>query len=855
VRLAAGDRLGPYEIVGPLGAGGMGEVYRARDTRLGRDVAVKILSVDTSSSPEAHQRFEREARTISQLSHPHICALYDVGESASPASPAPSPYLVMELLDGETLAQRLSSGPLPTELTLRYATQIAGALEKAHRAGIVHRDLKPANVMITKSGVKLLDFGLAKSGLATVSAVHTAAAISARGAIAGTVQYMAPEQLAGRPADARSDIYALGAVIYEMATARAAFGASLTSIAPAALDRLVRTCLAADPDERWQSAHDVRLQLETIAEGKSIAAAPPAPAGAWTRLMPWMLAAAAVVAAVAMALRPAAPVSAARQTVRLALPPPPGGEFLRTYETSSLSVSPDGSLVAFVGRSGEDTRRIWVRALSELDARPLAGTDDAMSMFWSPDGRSLAYFGGGKLRRIDMPGGAPVTICDARDGIGFAGTWGADGRILFASVEGEAIWSVAAGGGVAAALLKSDPNRVRLNWPVFLPDGRRFLFLERHADASGHLMLAEPGVAPREVRPMQSNAGYVAPGYLVFAAEGALLAQRFDASKGTVSGDPFSIADQVSYFFTTSLASFATSVGGTLVYTGHNDEQRLSWFDRSGRRLGTIGEPGGYQSPRLSPDGRRLAFDRSKAGAFDIWEMDLERASETRLTFGKSSEGGTVWNPDGRSLFFRADQGGPPRIFRKDLVSGRETLALPGSGTMQEPEDVSRDGRTLIFTQRAAGGFDIWQWPTDGSRPPAVVAATPFDQESPRFSPDARTMSFFSNVSGRYEVYVAPFPPTGQQSRVSVAGGYNARWSRDGRELFYLSGDGALMAAPVRTGSPVTIGTPIALFTTAPRWSDFDVDSTGRFVAIVTESRSAAQPLTVVLNWTAGLDR
>jgi serine/threonine protein kinase/Tol biopolymer transport system component len=881
VRLTPGARLGPYEIVAPLGAGGMGEVYRARDTRLGRDVAVKILSVDTSSSPGAHQRFEREARTISQLSHPHICALYDVGEAPGPQSPAPSPYLVMELLDGETLAQRLARGPLPLEQTLRYGAEIADALEAAHRQGVVHRDLKPGNIMITKSGVKLLDFGLAKAlevPQVELTSQRTAAIpgdLTEKGTALGTLQYMSPEQVEGRSADARSDIFAFGAVLFEMATGRKAFpGTSAGAVASAilrddpqpiaaspVLDRLVRICLAKDPEHRWQTARDVQLQLGSLPASGPVAvtAATPRLRGRLLSLVPWALAALAAVIAVAIVVRtrPPAPSAAWSSVVRFPVPPPLGGSFFESYESTTLSVSPDGSTIAFSGQSGDEPRRIWLRSLAELEARPLAGTDGGSSMFWSPDGRSLAYFAGGKLRRIEVRGGAPVSICDVREVIGFAGTWGADGQILFASIEGEAIWSVPASGGAPVALLKADPslNLMRLNWPVFLPDGRRFLYLQRRADGSGHLMLAEPGVAPREVRPMQSNAGYAAPGYLLFAAEGALLAQRFDASKGTVSGEPFSVAPQVAYFFTTSVAGFATSPGGALVYSGHDDEQRLIWFDRTGRNLGAIGDPGRYQSPRLSPDGRRLAFDRFKAGAFDIWELDFERGNETRLTFGQSSEGGTVWSPDGRSLFFRADQGAPPRIFRKDLVSGRETLALPGSGTMQEAEDLSRDGRTLLFTQRTVGGFDIWQWPTDDSRPATVVAATPFDEQSVRFAPDGRAISFHSNVSGRYEVYVAPFPPTGQQTRVSTAGGYLARWSRDGRELYYLGGDGRLMAAPVQTTGPVALGAPIALFAMAPPWADFDVDSTGRFVAVVTERRSAQQPLTAVLNWTAALDR
>ena len=847
MRLTAGARLGPYEIVAPLGAGGMGEVYRAKDTRLGRDVAVKILSPDTSSSAEARQRFEREARTISQLSHPHICALYDVGDG----------YLVMELLDGETLAQRLASGPLPLELTLRYAIQIADALDKAHRAGIVHRDLKPANVMVMKGGVKLLDFGLAKPAAAIGhSAIQTVEPISARGAIAGTVQYMAPEQLAGRPADGRSDLYALGAVIDEMATGRAAFGASMAPIAPAALDRLVRACLAADPDERWQSAHDVRMQLAAIADDKETAA--PAAAGAWARWAPWAIAGAAAVAAVAaLSFRAPKPASAPRQTVRLVVPPPRDGDFFQHLEAVGLSVSPDGTRIAYAGHAGADPRRIWIRTLADLEAHPIAGTDGASASFWSPDGNSLAFFAGDKLRRVDLRSGAPVTVCDVPAGVGLAGTWGADGQLLFASIEGGAIWRVPASGGVAATLLKPDRalGEARLNWPFFLPDGRHFLYLQRRIDGSGHLMFAETGKPSREIRTMQSSAQYVEPGYLVFAAEGALVAQRFDAQRGEVSGDPFSIADKVDYFYSTSYADFAVSPTGTLVFSSRDDEQRLTLVDRAGRSVGVIGEPGRYQRLRLSPDGRRLAFDRFKAGAFDLWEVDLERRVETRLTFGQSTEGGAVWSPDGQSLFFSADEGAPPHLLRKDLISGREESVVAANGFFQEAADISPDGKTLVFVQRGAGGNDIWQWGTDGSRPPSVAMVTPFDEEGVRLSPDGHALSFHSNVSGRYEVYVAPFPPTGLQTRVSIGGGAGARWSRDGHELFYATFDGRLMAAPVRPSSPPTVGTPVALFAMPRPWLGFETDPSGRFLAVVPESGAGQRPLTVVLNGTAALDR
>jgi serine/threonine protein kinase/Tol biopolymer transport system component len=865
VTLPAGLRLGPYEILSQIGAGGMGVVYKARDTRLDRAVAIKILSPDTSASPDARERFEREARTISQLSHPHICALYDVGSAPNPDFRIPNPgelqYLVMELLEGETLADRLARGPLPLEQTLRYGIEIADALDKAHRQGIVHRDLKPANVMVTRSGVKLLDFGLAKafaplipSSLSVVETTPPVQPLTAHGMIAGTVQYMAPEQLEGRPADARSDIYALGAVIYEMATGQRAFKAPRSPMTPTSLERIVRTCFATEPDERWQSARDVVLQLGAIAPEEQPASGR-AGATATSRLLPWLVAAAAIVVAAVTASLRTTPETPATPPVRFSLSPPLNGGFYQSYENVGLSISPDGSRIAFSARDASGVFRVWLRPVEALDAAIVAGTDGATSLFWSPDGRSLAFFTGSKLRRVDFPGGTPVSICDVREGIGFAGTWGADGQILFTSIEGEAIYRVAASGGVAAALLKPDParNETRLNWPTFLPDGRRFLYLQRLRDGSGHLLLADPGKASRDLLPLQSNVQYVEPGYLVFVRESALVGQRFDLVREEVIGAPFSIADPVSYFLTTSVARFATSLNGALVYQSHDEAQRLVWFDRSGGEVGTIGERGRYKGPRISPDERRVVFDRMLGGAYDVWEADLERGVETRLTFGASSEGAGPWTPDGRSLFFNADRGAPPQIFRKNLVTGNEQLVMPPGRTMQEPHDVSPDAKTLLYTQRSAGGDHIWVFALDGSRAPAAAFDSAFEEVGVRFSRDGRYFSYISAPSGRPDVYVSPFPPTGEKVPVSIGGGLVARWSRDGKELFYLTTDRRMMAIPVQTNPSLRIGTPVALFEVSAKrpWTQFDVSSAGRFLAVVSESRASEQPLTVVLHWPA----
>jgi Tol biopolymer transport system component len=899
VRLSPGARLGPYEILVGLGAGGMGEVYKARDTRLDRSVAIKILPSTTSADPDARLRFEREARTISQLSHPHICALYDVGEAANPDATIPNPgtvqYLVMELLEGDTLATRLEKGALPPELMLRYAIEIADALDKAHRAGIVHRDLKPANVMLTRQGVKLLDFGLAKAAEPFVSGspslldtAPVAPQLSAVGTTTGTLQYMAPEQVEGRLADTRSDIFAFGVVVFEMATGRKAFSGSGVAVAsailhdappaiaslnpsmPAALDRTVRTCLAKDPDERWQSAHDVRLQLRAMVDspsGDGVPAAPSTTAAASrvrerasARWLPWAIAAAATVTATIAFMRPAQMPASTPTVARFLVLPPPGGAFFNSYEEVGLAMAPDGSQVAFTAVDADGKLRLWLRPIAALDAKPVTGTDDAMAPFWSPDSRAIAFFTSSKLRRFDLNGGVPVTICDVREGIGFYGTWGSQGQILFSSIEGEAIYAVPANGGTPAIVMKPDPARAesRLNWPSFLPDGRRFLYLSRRQDASGHLMVGDPGRPPQDVRPLQSGAQFVDPGYLVFASEGTLVGQRFDPTRAEVLGEPFSIADPLSYFFSTTVARFSAGRSGALAYQFHGNEQRLLWFDRSGRDIGTLGEPGEYQRPRVSPDGRRVAFDRLLNGAFDVWAADLDRSVETRLTFGASSEGTGPWAADGRSLFFNADRGAPPEIFRKNLVTGAEEKVVKSNRTFQEPEDLSPDGRTLLFMERAPGGSKIWMFPLDGSGPPSTIVDAPFEALGSRFSPDGRSFSYASSESGRSEVYVSPFPPAGEKIRVSTSGvRTSARWNRRGSEFFYVSSTGQLMAVPAQTSPTLRVGTPVSLFQMPPKrfWTGFDVSPDGRFIAIVPQARAGEQPVAVVTNWIADMDR
>ena len=843
--LASGTRLGPYEILAPIGAGGMGEVYKARDTRLGRDVALKVLAADVADSPEASARFDREARTISQLSHPHICPLFDVGAEGAVR------FLVMPLLDGETLASRLAKAPLPSEVTTRFAAEMADALDAAHRAGVIHRDLKPANVMLTKSGVKLLDFGLAKPTSAGAANALTASPVSAEGAVAGTVQYMAPEQLEGRSVDHRSDIWALGAVVYEMATGERLFRATRRAIVPAALDRIVCTCLAEDPEDRWQSARDVVLQLralENASAGDSTVIRPRR--SAW---IPWVVSAAAALGLVAsvvrMKLTRTPPL--ALPAVRFLLPPPAGSTYYDNFENDTVALAPDGSQVGFIALDANRTPRLYLRGMSALESRPLAGSEGTTGFFWSPDSRSIALTAGGKLKRIDLPSGAPVTLCDVPDGTGVSGTWG-DGSILYATVGGEAIYRVSQNGGAPVAEIK--PERadgvLRTGFPWFLPDGRRFLYLARLAEG-GRIMLADPGKPPKFVLAAVSNVQYVEPGYIIYSREGSLVAQGFDADRGEVSGAPQSVADAVRYFYSTAVSRFATARGGALVFHTGADSERLAWIDREGRETATFGPSGTYISLRISPDGEQVLFSRTQRGfgTFDLWQADFARGLEQRLTSDPTSEINAVWHPSGQSVYFAADRGGPPHVFRKDLTTGAETQSLPPSG-LQEPNDVTRDGSVLLFTERAAGNTDVWTLPVGGgARAPLVQ--TRFRDSGARLSPDNRLFAFESNESGRTQIYVSPYPPTGVKMSVSGDSGGSPRWSRDGRELFFLTFDRRLVAVPVApTG--LSVGAPRTLFALPGRrlWKDYDVSLDGkRFLAIVTDVLSEEQPLTVVTNW------
>jgi Tol biopolymer transport system component len=832
--LAAGSKLGPYEILAQVGAGGMGEVYRARDTRLDRTVAVKVLPPHLSSSEEMRQRFEREARAISQLSHSNICALYDVGSHEG------TEYLVMEFLEGETLASRLAAGPLPVEQTLRFGTEIIDALDKAHRQGIVHRDLKPGNIMVTKSGIKLLDFGLAKamapasqlSGLTSMPTVATPQNLTQQGTILGTFQYMAPEQLEGAEADARSDIFAFGAVLYEMATGRKAFTgksqasligsilkddpapiSSIQPMTPPALDRVVKTCLAKDPDDRFQTAHDVKLQLEWIAEGGSQAGLP-APVAARRRSrekLAWSIAAAAVVAAAALGAGFILRAPKRARLVRFEVSTPE-----RIISVDAPRVSPDGRYLAFNATDSEGKSRVWVRALNAIAAQPLPGTEGTTRPFWSADSRFLGFFAEGKLQKIEVTGGPAQKICDAPTGAD--GSWSPDGVILYDGRGSDPIYRVSAAGGVPVVAAKPEAARkeATVGWPEFLPDGRHFLYMatgQKPEDNAYRVGLLD-STESRPLASAQTLVSYAPPGYLLFVRDKTLVAQPFDAKALKTTGEPVPLAEHIGTD-SVGLARFSVSRDGTLAYRTGESGGRLLWLDRSGKEGETLGDNAEYGNPALSRSGDRLAFNLNdpRSGKADIWIRDLVRGVNSRFTFGAGNNILPLWSPDGSTIVFSSDRGGPPDLYEKPATGQGEEKLLLKSDEVKVACDWSRDGRYIAYmSQGKKTGFDVWVLPTFGDRKPMPVVASPFNETKPGFSPDGRFVAYTSNESGRAEIYVQTFPGTGGKWQVSTAGGNDASWRADGKELYYRAADQKLMAVDIQAGSNFQAGIPRALF-------------------------------------------
>ncbi|HVE65412.1 MAG TPA: protein kinase, partial [Thermoanaerobaculia bacterium] len=842
-------------------------------------MAVKVLPSRLAASAESRQRFEREARTISQLSHPHICALYDVGREGE------TEYLVMEYLEGETLSDRLLKGPLAFEQVLRYGVEIADALDKAHRSGVVHRDLKPGNVMLTKSGVKLLDFGLAKaiaptgrSSGADLTALPTqhGTNLTQEGTILGTFQYMAPEQLEGKEADARTDIFAFGTVLYEMATGRKAFsGASQASLissimgsepapisavspmTPPAFDRVVRTCLAKDPEDRWQTAHDVGVQLKWIAEGGS-AAGVPAPVVAQRKTrerLAWGTAALlALIAAAAIAGYLRAPK--ALPVVRASVPPPPGTTF--DPIDGPVVISPDGRRLAFIATDTEGDSSIWVRSLDSEHAQKLEGTRDSYDPFWSPDGRFVGYGGEGGLFKLEVPGGPPQKIADMVDGRGCA--WDRENGILFTKSGASPLFRVSASGGPVQQVTRLDKSRGETgHWrPQFLPDGKHFLYLARcePAQNSGIYVGSLESKETKRVADVDVAASFAQPGYLLFVRGKVLMAQPFDPSAPAVTGEAVVVGRDVQYVQTWGSAAFAASETGVLAYQGASPAARqLAWFDRSGKRISTLGPDAEYDDdPRISPEGSRVAIIRidPAARSADIWIVDVTRGIGTRFTFDAAREAEPVWSSDGQRLFYSSNKEGIGNIYEKDASgAGPEKLVLK-SDLWKVPFDASPDGRWLLFGFRdPKTDSDVWLLSLSGDRKATPLLATPFQEYAARFSPDGRWLAYTSNETGREEVFVVPFPLTGQKWQVSTSGGNSPRWTSGGRELVYFEMPDKRKVVEIRTEPTFQASVSKDLFTTPRTW-DSDVARDGqRFLFNTPAGEVAPNPMTIVLNWTA----
>ena len=870
VSVTAGTRLGPYEVVAPIGAGGMGQVWRARDGRLDRMVAIKVLPGEFARDARLRMRLEREAKAISTLSHPNICTLYDIGHDDG------IDYLVMEYVEGETLAGRLARGPLPLDQVLRYGTEIAAALDRAHKKGIVHRDLKPENIMITKTGAKLLDFGLARIAEAPQEDPRATASITEE-QIVGTLPYMAPEQLEGGEIDHRVDLFALGCVLYEMTTGTRAFhgkskasvvAAILTSdpepitakqpLTPHALDRVVRSCLLKDPDERLQSAHDVAVALRWIGEGLG-QDLPRRSRGVAVWLVGTAALLAVVAAATSVVLWRHAREERDRRPVRTAVLAPAGYTFEFLNGAGTPEISPDGRMIAFVARE-ELKRSLWVRRLDVGVAQPLPGTEDAWNPFWSPDSRFVAFFANGKLKKVDVAGGAPVDVCDAPTAS--AGAWSSQGTIVFSGRVGPISKVPAAGGTPPVVVTELDASKgdTTHRWPQFLPDGRHFLFLAARSGMSSADHTICVGSVEGKMRKPLASAGsqpLFLNGWLLFVRDGTLHAQRLDTKQLRVVGEPVGLPEQrIDLDFNQSRSSVSVSPSGTLVYQAGSaaPETILTWFDRAGKELGSAGEPALHGGVALSPDGRFVCVGYQTTGTqSNLWSIDLGRGVKTRLTFGNSRDRSPVFSPDGTRLVYAAtlpDSKARYELRLKDLRTGSDTLLLKREEYVFS-NSWSPDGRSILVTARGDGPqSDLFVLNiADGKMQPYFRNVG--GVRVARFSPDGKWIAYVSGESGRPEVYVAPFPATGAKWQVSQNGGAGPRWRSDGKELFFGSPhDFRLMAASITLGPEPVIGRPEPLFQTRPGSgvpAFYDITPDGkRFLVATAVSDAPPEPLTLV---------
>ena len=881
--LARGTRLGPYQIESPLGAGGMGEVYKATDTRLERTVAIKVLPAHVASDPERKQRFEREAKVISGLNHPHICTLYEFDNHEG------TDFLVMEYLEGETLADRLQKGALPLDQALRYAIEIADALDKAHRQGVTHRDLKPANIMLTKAGAKLLDFGLAKltpTGPQSDASTKLADALTEQGTILGTFQYMAPEQLEGGEADHRTDIWAFGCVVYEMVTGQKAFegksqasliGAilkdeprslvSLEPVTPAGFDRLVRKCLSKSADARWQTSADLTDELRWIDERHAASAAESAPSQrrADARVYgPWALAAVLAVTTLALIVIPRSGEAPATGRFVTNVAPPNGVRF----SLQGAELSPDGRRLAFIARRADESEMLWIRSLTTGANVVLSGTEGADRPFWSPDGRYVAYFTGDRLNRIEPEAGTVETLATVGGAVerGFHGAWAPDGTIILTTPDNRPLLTLNVDEGTPiqpfpTTVVETDRGAaqgigtVAYIAPRFLPDGRHFLVTSYGNRAPPGIHVGSLDDATLELLvPAISSAAYLAPGWLLYVSDSRLRAQQFDPTTLSLGAQVVQIAEVEPDYESISYI-FSTSATGLLAYMPRvsTAPTALTWVDREGNELGQVGEPGDYWHPRLSRDGTRLAVDLTDFDGplGDVWVFDLERNTPTRITSDLRDESYPVWGPDDLELAFLR----LPDLYRGQASGVSQPQLLYETDHWKGATDWSRDGRQLLFTTIDDVDSDVWLLDVEtGAAEPWL--ATPAEESGARFSPDGQWVAYGSDESGRNEVYVQRFSEADDKVTISREGGRSPVWSRDGTELFFVTGSPrGVMTVPVSLDPSFRAGTPRLMFEAHLRFTgrlgtEYDVSPDGqRFLINRRLVDTTSQPLVLIQNW------
>ncbi|MFZ0737214.1 MAG: protein kinase [Candidatus Acidiferrales bacterium] len=867
--LTSGTKLGPFEIQSPLGAGGMGEVYRACDTRLDRTVAIKILPSRLSSNVEAKQRFDREARAISSLNHPNICHLYDVGSQDG------TDYLVMECLEGETLAERLVRGPLPLEEVLRYGAQVADALDKAHQQGVTHRDLKPGNIMLTKTGAKVLDFGLAKQaqttagGASALTAMTAGKPLTVEGTIVGTYQYMAPEQIEGAEADARSDIFGLGCVLYEMTTGARAFAGKtqasviasilasepaplsrLAPMTPPALERLVRSCMAKEREDRIQSAHDVKLQLEWMAEAGSQAGVP-APIVARRRTsqkLAWAAAAVAAAAAIAFAIGFVLRAPVPAHPLRVSILPPEQ----HTFDPLSIVLSPDGTKLAFVATPTGGAPQLWVRPLDSTAAQPLAGTDDAVFPFWSPDSRSLGFFAQGKLRIVDASGGAVQTLADAPQPRG--GTWGADGTVLYTPLPSSAMFRIPAAGGTPSPVIGQAQTEGSVaaapRWPAFLPDGRHFIYFvfapDSQAGARGTIHLGALDSKLDTTLVESDYRGQYANGHLIFVRGGNLMSQSFDEKSLKLTGAPVPVAEQVRSD-PRGTAAFSLSSDGKLIFAGgQGTTLDLAWYDRSGKK-GDVIDSGTFQDAHISPDGKKVSAARADAGGhLEIYIYDLVRGTKSQFSFSQSRDDDPVWSPDGNTIVFDSARNGKIDLYTRPANGARQEELLYHDDTDKYPSSWTSDGKYIAYEVVTNNHVDVWVMPMFGDRKPHPFLQEKYNNRYPEFSPDTKWMAYTSYEAGHSQVYVVAFPNAG--GRFLVGDGVGGVWSRNGKELLYLDDHSRIASVEVTAhGDSVELGKPQILFAAQPGL--FEASADGNRLLMMQVPVQNSPSLTLVVNW------